>query len=537
MAGWFGAGVRRAAIWLTALCLLSPIAGCGSFNAATGRWQPVYVSVEQEELIGAESHERFLGRFDLATQPPIEVLQAEVERIGRRLAAVSEMPDLDWRFYILDDDNVNAFAAPGGRLYLTRGLLAYADEEEDIAGVIAHEIGHITAAHYKDMLEAQPTALAKAKLRVAAEIADEAEVPDAETVSRRVEKAAFDAIADISQRNELEADVLSTRYLARAGYPPQAALDFMKDVIALQAFLAKEAETRGVAVGEAVFQSHPLSEARVLVTEAALEQAAVLAAEAGPVAEGAIRQHRKDWLAMLDGIAVEQGLSGIVRGGRFGWPEQGFRIDAPRGMTLIATRDGVIGKGEAGDTLYVDSDYADLFADPETALDDLRLRLSAAAGRSAAVFSEDARPVRVGRWPGLGVEIPPSEHESSNWLTLIVVEGPEGMIRVIYGGETRNRRAHRRSLRRILRSLRPLSAKEAQRFAPLRLEVAPLGEGETLESIARRAPIYGLGAQIAGAGSDQETELALALQRLRLINGLAEGERPTTGALVKRYSR
>lgn len=518
-----------------AILVLTLLSACGSTNPATGRWQPVHVDRIEEEAIGLESHQRFLDRFALAEGAPVGALQAAVERIGGRLAAASERPDLDWRFYILDEDSVNAFAAPGGRIYLTRGLLAFADSEEDVAGVLAHEIGHVTAAHYKDMLALRPTALEDAKTRVRLELGEAAAEMDAEALSRRVEQAALEAIAEVSQRNELEADVLSTRYLAKAGYPARAALDFMKDVIALQAFLDREAAARGAQAGAAVFQSHPLSDRRVAVTEAALANAARIAAAAPPAGEGAIRQHRAAWLRLLDGLPVESDAAGLVRGGRFGWPAQGFRIDAPAGMTLLATLDGAVGSSSDGRTLYLDADRADLFIDTETALDDLRMRL--AAVRAEAVFAEDATPIRLGDWTGLRVDIPPSDVKGSTWLSLVTVLGPEGPIRLIYGGESANRGPHLRTMRRLLRSLRPIGAGDAAAFAPLRLAVAPLAEGVTLEQLAAEAPLYDIGAPVRGPKPDLVRDRALALERLRLLNGLAPGEDPAPGALVKRLVR
>ena len=249
----------------------------------------------------------------------------------------------------------------------------------------------------------------------------------------------------------------------------------MKDVIALQAFLDREAAARGVSAGAPVFQSHPLSDARVAVTEAALARAARIAAAAPPAGEGRILQHRASWLSLLDDLRVETDAFGVVRGGRFGWPAQGFRINAPKGMTLAATVDGVVGGGgEDGRLLYLDADRADLFVDTETALDDLRLRLAAA--RAEAVFGQDARAVRIGAWPGLRVDIPPGESDEAGWLSLVAVQGPEGPIRLIYGGKGRDKRAHFRAMRRLLRTLRPLSTRDAEAFAPLRLAVAPLAE-------------------------------------------------------------
>lgn len=527
---------------IAALALLAGLAGCGSLNPATGRWQPVLVSAEEEEEIGRESHDRFLSRFNLARGDEIERLQKIVDRIGRRLAAVSEAPELKWRFYILDDDSVNAFAAPGGRVYVTRGLLAFADEEADLASALAHEIGHVVAAHYKDMLAAREPALEAAKKKVRAEIEAEirarpvsatAEPPNTRAIADRIEAAALATLAEVSQRNELEADTLGLRYLARAGYAPKDALRFMTDVITLQGFLDREAKALGLVAPEEVFQSHPLNAARLEAVAAALDEAnGERRAANGETAAS----DREIYLKALDGVGVERADVGRLRGDRFGWPDLGFRLTAPEGVTLAVTSQGVVGAGEDQRTLYLDVDAGGAFPDIESALDDLRMRLAAVAGRAEAAFAADARKIRVGPWRALRVDIPPSEHPESNRLSMVVVETEDATVRLIYGGESRKRSVHDRAMRRLLASLRPIPRREAADFAPLRLRVAPFEADESIAEIAARTPVYGLGTRALDKKRRRE-QRALAEERLRLINGLEPGQQPTVGMLLKRLVR
>lgn len=129
------------ALLCTALALLA--AGC-AVNPATGRREFSLVSAEQEKQIGREGFPATIaeyGKYDDGR------LAAYVDSIGQRLAKVSELPDLDWHFTVLDDPVVNAFAMPGGYIYITRGILAHLNSEAQLAGVLGHEIAHVTARH------------------------------------------------------------------------------------------------------------------------------------------------------------------------------------------------------------------------------------------------------------------------------------------------------------------------------------------------------------------------------------------------------
>ena len=144
---------------LAALALL--VAGC-SVNPATGRREFTLVSADQELQIGKQGYPATIaeyGQYDEAR------LAAYVDSVGQRLAKVSELPNLQWHFTVLDSPVINAFALPGGYLYITRGLMAYLDSEADLAGVLGHEIGHVALGHTKSAMQvAYSTAAARGLL-------------------------------------------------------------------------------------------------------------------------------------------------------------------------------------------------------------------------------------------------------------------------------------------------------------------------------------------------------------------------------------
>src|SRR5512133_1768281 len=128
---------------LAALAAALALAACAR-NPVTGERQLSLVSTEQEIALGKESAEQVtqsIGRY------PDPGVQAYVEGIGKKLAAASERPQLPWSFTVLDDPTVNAFALPGGPVFVTRGILTHLNSEAELAAVLGHEIGHITARH------------------------------------------------------------------------------------------------------------------------------------------------------------------------------------------------------------------------------------------------------------------------------------------------------------------------------------------------------------------------------------------------------
>ncbi len=194
---------------------------------------------EQEELtMGREIAGRMLGAAPLVNDA---VLQAYVNRVGRWVALQSERPDLPWRFAVIDTASINAFAAPGGYVMLTRGLYEIFDNEAQLAGVLAHEIGHVVSRHHVTVL--QKSAALSAGTQLAQRDNRSALINNmigtgAEVFARGLDKSA-----------EYEADALGIVLAARAGYNPFGLVDVLHKMAA-----------RGAADGSLalLFKTHPL---------------------------------------------------------------------------------------------------------------------------------------------------------------------------------------------------------------------------------------------------------------------------------------
>lgn len=194
------------------------LAGCAA-NPVTGKNQLSLMSEAEEVQTGQQAHRQIL-----AQNPPYQDanLQAYVSRIGQLMAAQSHRQNIRYTFTVLDDPAVNAFALPGGYVYITTGLMMYLNSEAELAGVLAHEIGHIASRH--NVSQASWNAIGGLLATVAGE--------------KLGNKELFNTLGELglsnySRQQELEADALGAEYLARAGYDPA----YMAQVIAtLQAY-------------------------------------------------------------------------------------------------------------------------------------------------------------------------------------------------------------------------------------------------------------------------------------------------------------
>src|SRR2546429_9292637 len=139
---------------LALLLAVAVAAGC-AVNPATGSRQLMLVSESQEIALGRDYDQQVAASIGVY---PDSELQRYIQQFGARLAASSERPNLPWSFRVVDDPVVNAFALPGGFIYVTRGILAHLNSEAELAGVVGHEIGHVTARHSASQLTKQQLA-------------------------------------------------------------------------------------------------------------------------------------------------------------------------------------------------------------------------------------------------------------------------------------------------------------------------------------------------------------------------------------------
>ena len=154
--------------------------------------------------------------------PPVRdpALLDRLDRVGQRIADVSDRKDLVYRFAIIEEKEPNAFALPGGIIYVTTGLLEMVKSDDELASVLGHEVGHVVAKHIVKRIQGAIGLEALHVLVIASGSADP-------KTSVGMEVALASLLSAYSQADELEADRLGTGYLKRAGFQPLAAIDFM----------------------------------------------------------------------------------------------------------------------------------------------------------------------------------------------------------------------------------------------------------------------------------------------------------------------
>ena len=204
----------RVFVLLTALSaiILSAlfIGGCAT-NPATGKKTLSLISESQEINMGKQSDKEISASLGVY---PDQDLEQYISELGKRLAATSERPNLPWTFRVLDDPTVNAFALPGGYIYVTRGILTYLNDEAELAGVIGHEIGHVTAMHAVQRISSQQ--LLQLGLGIGMVVA-----PELQQYGQFIGAGLGVLFLKFSRDDENQADSLGLRYMGKAGYDPR----------------------------------------------------------------------------------------------------------------------------------------------------------------------------------------------------------------------------------------------------------------------------------------------------------------------------
>ncbi len=449
-----------------------------------------FMSPAQETRIGAEEHPKILTRFGGVYRD--RRVSGYVAEIGGRLVHNAEVADRRFTFTVLNTPVVNAFALPGGYVYVTRGLIALANSEAELAGVIAHEIGHVVARHTAERYSRSVvTGLGEAILGALTKSSD---------VGRLARFGSELYLRGFSREQEYDADLLGVRYLRRTGYDPYAQAAFLES-LGRHSALMNQIEGRSGAERELdFFATHPRAADRV--------ERAIAAAGAGVPTVDALRR-RAAFLATIEGMLYgDDPEQGFVRGERFSHPSQRFTFTVPRGFRLINTMQAVFAKGPEDATLRFD-------AAPETvAYDPLRyLTLEWARGAEIAEIER----IRVNGLDAATARARVVGRNGPADLRLVAIRfDDEIMFRMLFMTPPRLTARLAADFRRTTFSFRRLSEREAAALKPLRLWVAVVDADDTLDSFAAEAPF--------------EPNMR---EWLRVLNGLAPDQPIEVGRRIK----
>ncbi|MBI2103973.1 MAG: M48 family metalloprotease [Candidatus Omnitrophica bacterium] len=248
---------RRASRWGVLFGGLAA-AGCvgSSFNLATQEQEYTITSTEKEVEVGRKVARQVMDEMAVVADEP---LQRRVREIGQRIAAVCDRRELVYQFAVIADDDVNAFSLPGGYVFLNDGLVKKTANDDELAGVVAHEVAHIAARHavkrYESSLGLQIVQLASLAARRGA-------ATGGLSVAARAAQLAY------ARQDELEADRLAVKYLRAAGFDPKAILTFLEKLHDLHGDKAQYLP-RGV-VRPQYAMTHPFVPERTLAVKEAL---------------------------------------------------------------------------------------------------------------------------------------------------------------------------------------------------------------------------------------------------------------------------
>lgn len=243
----FSLGVARRAVLTASLGSLSAasLAGCAS------------VSQQQEVQMGAQYAQQINQQLPIVRDPEVN---RYINVLGDSLARVTPRADLDWQFYIVDSPEVNAFAVPGGFIYINRGLIERAQTMNEVAGVLGHEIGHVVRRHSIKQMEQQQ----KGQIGVTLVCVLTPNVCNNQVGATAINAVGGAVFAKFSRQDETEADQEGVVFTTRAGIDPRG-------IPAMFQILLDERETRPSAVS-AWFATHPLEESRIAATQAQIQR-------------------------------------------------------------------------------------------------------------------------------------------------------------------------------------------------------------------------------------------------------------------------
>jgi predicted Zn-dependent protease len=471
-----------AAVLLLDACATNPVTGNSDF---------VLMSEEQEISLGRQANTRILKETPVYEDPELEQL---VQQVGEELASHSHRPELFYRFTVLDSTAINAFALPGGYIYITRGLLAYLNSEAELAAVLGHEIGHVTARH---SVRQQSTAAVTGIL--GAVVAASTGVQGVDTLT---DMAGTAIVRGYGRDHELEADRLGAEYLAKSGYDPEAMLEvvgILKNQEAFETMVAKK-EGREANVYHGLFSTHPDNDARFQEVVNAAQRFKTGATN---------RVNRASFLRTLDGLTFgDSAREGIIRGNHFYHKPLDFTITFPENWRIENSPDRVLAASTDGDGLI------------QMSITDLNKRITPKQFMEQRMQLKNLRQGSTfinGDLQGYTAIADSNTTFGTRAVRYVVIYRDSSAY--IFAGTARNRHNARRYDDDILataHSFRSLAAVDAPYANEKKIAVIPAPRGASYASLAAKSPIT----------SYPEVQL-------RLLNDAYPDGEPATSQLIK----
>jgi predicted Zn-dependent protease len=478
--------------WLLVAC------GTQVVNPVTGKTERTAMDERSELAAGKKAHEDVLKEYGVY---PDARLQAYVNEIGQKLARQSHRANIPWTFTVLDSPEINAFALPGGYVYITRGILAYMESEADMAGVIGHEIGHVTARHgAQRATRAQNAGLGVLAATVLGAVLESKAGMSGgtELLGQMAQGAAAGYVAKYSREQELQADTLGAEYLARSQYDPRNMIDVIRVLKLQEAFAAEEARASGQPAPERDnwLASHPSNDQRL---QAISQNAAKY--QGSFASDGAQR-----FLELIQGMRFgESPEQGLTRGQNFFHSGLGLAMTAPAGWRIQNEPEALTFAAPQGDAALR---MVAVPAKAGTSHDDIiREGLKPSEGK---VTRGNINGFAATHFVGARKE----QNGQSQPIEATVVTGPQQntfvMLYLAADAAARNRAMP--GLMAAEKSFRAMTTADQQAARPWQVKAVPFPRGGFAE-LARQSPV--------------------PEKRLQLLNGTWGRSDPAVGQMVK----
>ncbi|NND60875.1 MAG: M48 family metalloprotease [Gammaproteobacteria bacterium] len=445
-----------------------------------------------DAALGRVYHERLTAAFGIYEDPE---LAAYVQALGDELAAVAPNNDYSWHFTVLDIDMVNAFALPGGYIYVTRGLLKQLNTEAQLAAVLGHEIGHVTERH-------------AARQHKASQVVGKVTGAMAATSGGFNLGTLFGAglVRGYGREMELEADCTGAEIIAKLGYNPDAALEVLQTIKMLDDYMAAADNDSGsddeLATYHAMLSSHPEKERRMQELVASAATTTTLSRDEG----------RERYLRHIDGLAIEGSTQqGVLRDNVMYHQAMNMAITFPADWEVANLPDRLMAQPPAGDALLVVRIY------PQKAKRARKVKVDQFLQKRLGVRRwQNSRHEPVNGNPAFITQVPKARTPYGLRLARVAAIYHNDSVFVFNGAaedEDRQRRYDAQFVNTI-ESFRPIGDDEAAQSEPIRIRTIEMPADSTL-------------AALAGQSSFADEDL------LRLLNGLYPDGEPAAGQLIK----
>ena len=431
--------------------------------------------------LAASQHPKILATYGGEYSDP--KLERMIARAIGRLTTATDDPNQTFQITILNSPNVNAFALPGGYVYVTRGLLALANDSAELAAVVAHEMAHVTARH--GVARQKKEADANLASRVVSDVLQDNETGKQALIRNKL------SLAQFSRNQELEADAVGIKALGRSGYDPFAASRFLQS---LGAYTDYRAANTSDDMSLDFLATHPAAPQRV---ELAKRHARLFGAP------GTGDTDRQAYFAGIEGLLFgDSPKEGFVRGQEFIHPELGIRFRVPPGYVIENNKDAVLASGPGEFAIRFDG----VEVAPNVSLTDY-----VKSGWVAGLIEPSVIPTIVN-----GNEGAIASAVAERWQFSITVLRANGRVYRFLTAAPSTATGVADAASSITSSFKTLSDSERRNLKPTRVRVVTVRPGDTVGSLS---------AQMVGADRPQEL--------FRLLNGLSAGQSLSVGESVK----